>query len=135
MTTFTKLFKYKTFGFYTVFFLFFGFAVNAQTVQTFSVGGVSSTWTCPTGVTSVTGECWGAGGGGGGAATTNPAAGGGGGGGGYAKSVLTVVPGTAYTYSVGNGGNAGAARAAPAGRGTPSWFNTTSSVYADGGKG
>src|ERR1700758_3161740 len=85
-------------------FLFSLLRSNAQTTQLYSTGG-SGTWTCPTGVTSVTVECWGAGGGGGGASSNNPAAAGGGGGGGYAKSVLVVVPGTVYNYSVGTGAN------------------------------
>jgi hypothetical protein len=47
----------------------------------------AGTWTKPTGVTSVTVECWGGGGGGGGA-SVNDVGGGGGGGGGYARSTL-----------------------------------------------
>jgi hypothetical protein len=68
----------------------------AQTV-TFSNPGTGN-WTCPTGVTTVTAECWGAGAGG--------APGGGGGGGGeYAKETsLAVTAGSVYPFVVGAGG-------------------------------
>lgn len=59
----------------------------------------ADTWTCPTGVTSVTVECWGGG------AAGGSGGGYGGGGGGYAKSIITVVPATVYNLYVGAGGN------------------------------
>ncbi len=78
----------------------------------------TTTWTCPTGVTQITVELWGGGGGGGGAwancvcpcsqmcSGTNHA-GGSGGKGGYNKGILSVVPGTIYSITVGNGGASG----------------------------
>lgn len=115
--------------------LLFSFFTKAQTTTTYTNSG-SGTWTCPAGVTSVTVECWGAGGSGGGASGNNPAAAGGGGGGGYAKSVVTVVPGTVYSYSVGAGGTAQAGGSATqANSGGATWFNTIATIFADGGKG
>jgi hypothetical protein len=74
-----------------------------QTVtQTFNA---STFWTCPTGVTSITVECWGGGGSGGAGAASR--SGGGGGGGSYVTNTLTVVPGLNYTLTVGAGGLAG----------------------------
>jgi len=66
----------------------------------------SGTWTCPAGVDLVRVTV--AGGGGGGA---SPGSGGGGGGGGgmVVTKTISVVPGTAYTITVGSGGAAGAA--------------------------
>ncbi|MBL7980740.1 MAG: proprotein convertase P-domain-containing protein [Flavobacteriales bacterium] len=84
----------------------------------------SGTYQVPTGVSQVTVECWGGGGRGG--TRSNNGAGGGGGGGAYARSVLTVTPGT-YTVTVGAGSNA-----AP-GTGGSSWFGTTSTIFAVGG--
>lgn len=62
----------------------------------------TTTWTAPTGVTSVDAACWGAGGGGeNGAATGN----GGGGGGAYASTTgISVTPGVGYDVYVGTGG-------------------------------
>jgi hypothetical protein len=56
----------------------------------------SGNWTCPSGITSIVVECWGAGGGG----TTNVGAGGGGA---YALKSLTVIPGNVYAVVVGIG--------------------------------
>ncbi len=75
-------------------------AHNALTVVLFTSSG---TWTVPTGVTSVTAECWG-GGGAGGAGGTGTQGGGGGGGGGYHKATATVTPGTVCYFTVGSGG-------------------------------
>jgi hypothetical protein len=133
MTTFFKTALHKVF--YCVLFvgLFLGFASYAQTTTTITATG---TWTCPTGVTTVTVQCWGGGGGGGGASTNNPAAAGGGGGGGYATSVLAVTAGTTYNVTVGTGGTGLAGGSATqAINGLPSWFNTAGTIYADGGKG
>ncbi len=74
------------------------------------VATFSSTWTCPTGVTSIQVECWGAGGAGGSASTATVAgnrSGGGGGAGSYVKKTITVVPGTTYNVIVGQGGYKG----------------------------
>ena len=85
----------------------------------------SSTWTCPIGVTQVQVELWGAGGGGGGrsfywcsntgsnscglpcACVNGGNKGGNGGNGGFYKQVISVIPGTVYTISIGIGGSAG----------------------------
>ena len=76
---------------------------------------LSSTWTCPTGVTSIQVECWGGGGAGGSASTsssTGNRSGGGGGAGSYVKKTITVVPGTVYNLVVGIGGYKGATSSA-----------------------
>ena len=85
--------------------------------QTFATPG-SATWTCPAGVYSVTAECWG----GGGSGSSNQK---GGAGGGYARSVLSVNPGTSYTVTVGYGGDSA--------NGADSWFNTSGTILAYGG--
>lgn len=98
----------------------------------------STTWTCPTGVTSVEVRCWGAGGGGGGADATDANAGGGGGGAFAKKQNLTVIPGSVYTITVGAGGTAGpAGGASNAGIGGDTEFSLSGTVYcrAKGGSG
>lgn len=78
---------------------------NAGSVATFSTNGTYS-WTCPTNVTQVKVECWGAGAGGGGGSSAQ--GGEGGGGGEYAaEPTLTVVPGSVYQVQVGQGGSGG----------------------------
>ena len=79
----------------------------------------SGTWNCPSGVTSVTIECWGKGGNGGNGSMVN--SGGGGGGGGYSKKInLAVTPGNTYTVNLG----------------TDTWFSSITTVLAkDGGNG
>ncbi|MBK6815953.1 MAG: hypothetical protein IPG82_10990 [Saprospiraceae bacterium] len=64
------------------------------------------TYTVPPGVTCIQVEAWGAGGGGGSGTGDRK---GGGGGGAYARSLLTVVPGTNYVVKVGAGGAIGVA--------------------------
>lgn len=59
----------------------------------------SGSWTCPSGVSSVTVECIG-GGGAGGPATGNPSRAGGGAGGSYARSVISVTVTTNYAIRV-----------------------------------
>ena len=89
-----------------------GAFVPLQNVQ---IGFSSSTsWTCPSGVTQVQVELWGAGGGAGGRAgvtgtggcysALGGARGGYGGTGGYNKQVLNVTPGQVYNITVGQGG-------------------------------
>lgn len=87
----------------------YGTAGGGTIVSTFTTSG---SWTCPTGVTHVKAEAWGAGGGGGGgsAPTTSGNGGNGGGGGEYAaEGTLTVTPGHTYTVTVGAGGTGGSA--------------------------
>jgi hypothetical protein len=95
--------------------------VNAQTTVPFTTIG-SNTWICPTGVTSVTVQCWGAGGGGGSNSNSMTKCGGGGGGA-YSSSTISVTSGTTYYINVGAG--------AVATNGGNSWFNaSTTSPYA-----
>ena len=92
----------------------------------------SGLWLAPAGVSAVNVECWGGGGAGGGA-TGNPAGGGGGGGGSYVRtSSIAVTAGLNYNYNVGNGGT-GATTSGAAGGDT--WFNTSSTILAKGGRG
>ncbi|MGE0772782.1 MAG: T9SS type A sorting domain-containing protein [Cyclobacteriaceae bacterium] len=77
-------------------------AIASQTTQVFTTSG---SFVVPAGVTQLIVEAWGAGGGGGaGVGGSFWDGGGGGGGGAYSRSVLTVIPGNAYGYTVGVGG-------------------------------
>jgi len=118
------------FPFLLICILFFG-KTQAQTTNVYTT---TSTFTPPAGVFSVTVQCWGGGGGGGGAAV-NPSQGGGGAGGAYASSVISVVPGTTYTVTVGTGGTAGANTGATGGTGNSSWFGSATTLIAVGGVG
>ncbi|MDI5951247.1 choice-of-anchor D domain-containing protein [Flavobacterium yafengii] len=114
---------------FTISLLFITFFGISQTTQTFSTSG---TFTVPAGITSIQVEAWGGGGAGGGA-TGNPSAGGGGAGGGYVKNTsLTVIPGTTYTVTVGNGG---VGSTGTGGAGNSSWFGSTTTLLAVGGNG
>jgi hypothetical protein len=95
----------------------------------------SGTWTCPSGPTSITVECRGAGGGGGGTPASTTAFGGGGAGGSYSKSVLAVTPGTTYTVTVGTAGTAGSNTGTNGGDGGDSWFGNSATILAKGGAG
>ena len=78
---------------------------NAGSVATFSTSGTYA-WTCPTNVTQVLVETWGAGAGGGGG--SGQQGGEGGGGGEYAaEPTLAVIPGNVYQVQVGSGGLGG----------------------------
>jgi len=91
----------------SVAFSFYSNSTFAQTATVpFAVAG-TYTWTCPSGVTTITVQCRGGGGGGGGVATTAGAASGGGAGGAYTSTTYTVVPGTSYTGTVGAAGAGG----------------------------
>ena len=87
------------------------------------------TWTCPTGVTSVTVIC--VGGGGAGGAGINV---GGGGGGGVGYKQIAVVPGLTYTVVAGAGG-ATALSGGTGGSGGDSYFISASTVKGGGGGG
>lgn len=92
----------------------------------------ASTWECVFQVTSVQVECWGGGGGGGG--SSGVTGGSGGGGGAYAiETAYAVSPGTSYSVTVGAAGVCGAANV-DGGNGGDSWFSTTGTVYAQGGR-
>lgn len=99
------------------------FGMKAQTAsQTFTTSG---SFLVPAGVTQITVEVWG-GGGRGGSRTSGSGAYGGGGGGAYARKIVTVVPNTSYSYTVGAGSSSTAA-------GGDSYFINTSTVLAKGG--
>ncbi len=105
---------------------------NVTGVEVFASNG---TFTVPAGVTQITVEAWGAGGGGGsGLGSTCWDGGGGGGGGAYARSVISVVPGTPYSVTVGTGGSSVFALSAFATPGTASNFGG-GLVVAPGGFG
>lgn len=92
----------------------------------------SGSWTCPTGVTSVQALIVAGGGGGG-----FNGGGGGGAGGLVYNSSVTVVPGTVYTITVGNGGAGSSTSAATGSNGTNSSISGTgfSTITAIGGGG
>lgn len=101
----------------------------ANTEHIVSTPGVHS-WTCPTGVTSLRLQVFGAGGGGG--YGTFPTGSDGGAGGGAVFAEITVVPTTVYSITVGAGGAGGVSGASPVGTtGGTSTFN--SEVSATGG--
>lgn len=93
----------------------------------------SDTWTAPAGVTTVwVTMC--AGGGGGGAASAGTNAGGGGGGGeSFIRSRRAVVPGTAYTRTVGAAGTGGVNGGAAATAGGNSVFDTLTATGGGAG--
>lgn len=100
------------------------------TLVTKSTSG-TTTWTCPTGVTSAIVRCWGGGASGGGISTDNVIGRGGGGAGGqYAEKLVSVTPGTNYTCVV------AATRTAVAGGDGQNGYDTTfggTLVVAKGG--
>ncbi|NEW82363.1 MAG: hypothetical protein GZ094_08365 [Mariniphaga sp.] len=100
-----------------------------QATQSFTTSG---SFTVPSGVTSITVECWGGGGAGGGNTTNSSDGGGGGAGGAFASKVVTVIPGNTYTVTVG-GVKAGTNGAGASGN--PSWFGSIGTVYSEGGAG
>lgn len=92
----------------------------------------SGSWTCPAGVTSVWLTGCGGGGGAAGSFSTSP----GGGGGGAAaviKTQKTVVPGTAYTVTIGAGGTGGTGSAANGTAGGTTSFGALLSLAGGGG--
>lgn len=96
----------------------------------------TTTWVCPTGVTSLTTvECWGASGGSG--SGTAGLAGGGSGGGAYSGTPsYAVTPGNSYTVTVGTGGAAGVSGGSGSSASGDTWFDSTSGVLAKpGGRG
>lgn len=106
--------------------------VNIIAQQSYTVAGTYS-WICPTGITSVSVLCVGAGGGGGGGGSSTYGAGGGGGSLAYANNI-TVVPGNTYTVVIGAAGTAGAANTS-GGNGGASYFNSNTYLQAGGGGG
>jgi hypothetical protein len=92
----------------------------------------ATTWTAPTGVTSVSVVC--VGGGGGGTGGSSSTSGGGGGALGW-KNSITVVPGTTYNVQVGSGGAIGSYSYNGTAGGESYFQLSTGPVQADGGSG
>lgn len=92
----------------------------------------SGSWTCPSGITRAQVIAIGGGGGGGGGRNNNTG-GGGGGAGAFVNQIVTVVPGTSYTVTIGAGGTAGTAGGGTGGNGGQTSFGTL--VYAGYGGG
>jgi hypothetical protein len=114
--------------------LFISANVLAQTKSTLTTAGTTS-FSAPTGVTSVTVQAWGSGGAGGGS-NANKSPGSGGGGGAYNSSnTVTVTPGTTYTNSVIVGAGGTGAIGTQGGNGNNSSVAFGSSLSANGGKG
>jgi len=105
-------------------------SLKAQTVEVFSGAG---TFYTPSYVKSIKVECWG-GGGAGGRATGNPGSGGGGAGGAYSASVLSSLN-SSYSVTVGAAKTSAGSNTASLNNGNPSWFGSTTNVYAIGGPG
>lgn len=105
--------------------------INGQSVTLYQASG-NHQYTVPVGVTQITVECWGGGGAGGGAIN---GLGGGGAGGAYVRSVISVTPGTTYELSVAAAKTGTITGTALQNKGNPSWFGSTSLVFADGGNG
>ena len=108
---------------------------GGDVVLTFASG--SGSFTAPEGITSVQYLVVGGGGGGGGNVSTsnNEGVGGGGGGGagGIRSGTLSVIPFTAYTTQVGNGGIAGIGETRAGGIGGVSTFSTITAAGGGGG--
>lgn len=81
-----------------------GSSGSSIVTQAYSSPG-TTTFSVPTGVTSITVKAWGAGGGGG-AGNGGTGSGGNGGGGGFTKGVFTTTPGESLDVLVGTGGSA-----------------------------
>jgi hypothetical protein len=129
----TQVFSKHQGGFYSiVLVLFFLLLLRehqgySQVSVTYTTAG-TFTFTAPAGVTQVTAEVWGGGGRGG--TRTSGSAGGGAGGGAYSKlNIISVIPGTDYSITIGTGGNATTIA------GGDSYFISTTTVLAKGGNG
>lgn len=109
---------------------------QASGIESFTTVGTTS-WTAPTGVTSVQYLVVGGGGGGGGGYDTG--GGGGGGGGMVLTGTLSVTPGSTYTITVGAGG-AASTNSYPStpetagGTGSNSVFSSVTALGGEGGK-
>ena len=124
--TLAKLLLVFTLLGYTTFF--------GQTKTTVTSAGTTS-FTAPTGVTSVTVQTWGSGGAGGGSNLNKKAASGGGGGAYNFSNAITVTPGTTYTNSVVVGAGGTGVLGATGTNGNASSVIFGSSLSANGGKG
>lgn len=101
---------------------------QAYSVIAGSATGTNTTWTCPTGVTSI--EVLVVAGGGGGGAYCG---GGGGGGGLIYNSAYPVTPGTVYTVTVGAGGAGTGSNTARGSNGSNSVFGSLTALGGGGG--
>ena len=81
-----------------------GGIVGIPNIQVFTNSGI---FIVPSGANKILVEVWGGGGGGGSGGGDGSGSGGGGGGGGFGKDIFIVTPGTHFTVTVGNAGNAG----------------------------
>ena len=96
----------------------------------------TTSWTAPTGVTSVEVLVVAGGGGGGAPAGSTPYTGGGGGAGGLIyNNAFTVTPGTAYTVTVGTGGSGASSSGGIGGNGNNSVFGSLTAIGGGGGGG
>lgn len=96
----------------------------------------SGSWVVPTGVTSISAVCVGAGGGGGGSEESDETGGGGGGGGLSYVNSIPVTPGETLTITVGSGGGGGGVGGNGSAGGSSSIFRgLTDLVSANGGSG
>jgi hypothetical protein len=109
--------------------------------QVYTTAG-TFTWNAPTGVTSVTAQCWAGGGGGAEASSGSSGSGGGGGGGEFAQDTVAVTPTSGYTVvagaaGTGGSGQEGSGNGANGGAGGNSTFtgNAGAAVTAHGGSG
>ncbi|MFZ5970546.1 MAG: PKD domain-containing protein [Bacteroidota bacterium] len=103
------------------------------TTQTINTTGAGS-FVVPAGVTHITVEVWGGGGGGGNSANSTTNGGGGGGGGAYSRKVFSGALPASYNYFVGAGGaGAPGSSTTAAGPGQDSWFDSNTSLMAQGG--
>ena len=98
----------------------------------------SSTWTCPSNVTSIQVTAYGGGGGGGRGGSANRNGGGGGGGGAYTENLtVPVTPGVTYTITIGAPGSGGTTGTPNGGNGgqTTATFDSSTTITANGGFG
>ena len=93
--------------------------IDEGTIETYT-SGISDTWTCPSGVSSVTVHCWG--GGGGGSAAYGNSGKAGGAGGTYSSSSISVTAGNTYNFTIGDGGSAGT-------------YNNNNAIYVEASRG
>ena len=111
--------------------IFISNSINAQ-FGTSPWAAPSGSYSVPSGVTSISVECWGGGGGGGGAKSSSggDASAGGGGGGAYSITTVTVTPGQNIVVAVGGGGAAGASNGGSGGNGVSSTLSYNSAIVA-----
>ncbi|MFM2339462.1 MAG: hypothetical protein RLZZ360_98 [Candidatus Parcubacteria bacterium] len=113
-------------------------AAGTSTQQVVYTAAGTSTFTVPSGVTSVTVKSWGAGGGSGASYSTNGGGAGAGGGGGFVQGNVTTIPAENLTVRVGGGGAGGTAATSTGGGGGGGYsgvFRTSTPLLVAGGGG